>query len=261
MTPLIPAHWSAQPVEACRQLMIEAMQSYRVPARYGKAAAALKLTDTLLFIESSCDDVFQQGKLLLLLGDPDGGKSFAAYALGCYGYLRHGVSFRGFQVQELMPMAWRDESRADYNDAWAHRGLLILDEMDKAGTTEGVSRALYAGLNQRYALRLPTVITANGTLAAALARYPEFAAALQSRFSEWATHRAFINPPKLRSGQAVELAAISVDPDDLIEIEGETFTRADLAEQGRRVRAEIAERNIAADLARKLTAASKQEQE
>lgn len=201
MSPIIPGYFRDATIEETRPHMLELMRFHRnVPERFARSAAAVIETPFLTQIEAQADSIFTNGKLAVLCGPPDGGKTFAAHALGCLGYLRVGFNFLSYQAQAFFKMAWDDLRRADYNDAWDHYGLLILDDLGaESATQRGTLEAnLYDGLNNRYAGCLPTCITSNYPAAKLADLYPDFAARLHSRFKEWAVVIEVRNAPRLR---------------------------------------------------------------
>ena len=187
--PIMPGCMRGAPVNDCWPLVAEIMQSDKdVPARFGRSALDLKQSETLATLAARCDEVYTRGALVLLCGPAGTGKSFAAYALACLGYLRHSEGFKGYQAGNLFRMAWQDETKAAYNDAWTRYGTMILDDLgtEAENKTESLDANLYAGLNHRYAGAMPTVITTNYKPDELLGLYPSFTKRLQSRFREWA---------------------------------------------------------------------------
>lgn len=189
MSPFIPGSYKDKPVAECRKAVAEIMTgSWRVPARFGLSARAMKVTEALERIEAAADTIYTAGQLCLLCGPPGTGKSFAGYALACLGYLRHGYDFSGYQAQTLFQMAWQDDRKAEYNDAWQRSATLLIDDLgaEPLSKSGAIDANLYEGLNHRYSQALPTILTTNFKALELANLYPNFADRLKSRFKEWA---------------------------------------------------------------------------
>ena len=186
--PILPGSYGNVTFEQCREALADLMRCDKVPDRFGRNAAIMLETQALKRAEAICDDFYNRGRLAIFCGPSGSGKSFAAYALACLGYLRHDFSFHGFESQLFFAMAWNDETKAIYNDAWSGDRTLILDDLgSESASTRGTLEAnLYAGLNHRYAECLPTIITSNFGLDELTSLYPDFSDRLKSRFAEWA---------------------------------------------------------------------------
>lgn len=120
-----------------------------------------KLMRTAKRYADNFGDMLKEGKGLLLFGDVDGGKTFAAACI-VNELIDRGypcmITSLGRIVNKLRGMY---EGRQEYIDSLNAFDLLVLDDMGTEGDSQYVSEIVYQVVNNRYNAGKPTIVTTN----------------------------------------------------------------------------------------------------